>query len=106
MFLYKHIYFQIYIIYNRNLYIYIDIMNKMSWFTHKKSEENVDLTLKDELKSLKARITRIESEVLDIMTAQEIIRNKVLRKIQAKKPEAEEEDTETWAGIPKTTTFK
>lgn len=75
----------------------------MSWFKHEKREENDDLSQKDEIIKLKARINRIESELLDVMTAQEIIRNKVLRKIQSKKQPEEEENGDSWAGIPKTT---
>lgn len=75
-------------------------------FWNRKRIENEDLTTKEELRLMKARVTRVESEILDCMTAIEIIRNKVLRKIQSKKQPEEEENGEEWAGIPKSTIFK
>jgi len=60
-------------------------------FWNKKPTENVDITLKEEIRLLKSRLTRVEAEILDIGTAQDIIRNKVLRKIQYKKPGVSEE---------------
>lgn len=54
--------------------------------------------LKDEVTKLKTRLTKVEAEVLDVATAQDIIRNKVLRKIQNKKEITDE--LETWNGIP------
>ena len=62
----------------------------MGFFT-KKQPENVDLALKDEILQLKTRLTRVEAEILDVATAQNIIRDKVLRKIQTKKQPEEEE---------------
>jgi len=55
--------------------------------------------VRNDLRVFRTKITRLEAEVLDIATAQDIIRNKVLRKIQTKKGK-EEEETEAWAGIP------
>lgn len=61
-----------------------------------------DTTL-EEITHLKARINRLEAEVLDIMTAQEVIRDKVLRKIRLKSRDPEDqENSDTWGGIPKT----
>ena len=71
----------------------------MALFWSKKEVENVDPTLKEELRSLKARITRLESEILDLMTAQEIIRNKILRKIQSKKDPEEETSKDIYNGV-------
>jgi len=72
----------------------------------KKREKDDDLTTKEQLLLMKSRITRVESEILDVITAVDIIRNKVLRKIQSKKSsENEEETAETWAGIPKTAKY-
>lgn len=68
-------------------------------FWHKKPIKNVDLTEKEEISKLKARINRIEAEVLDIATAQEIIRNKVLRKIQGKRHVEEEETKDLYNGM-------
>lgn len=71
-------------------------------FWKKKSAENVDLTLKEEVRVMKSKLTRLESEVLDIITSLDIIRNKVLRKIQIKKDINTEDESEEWGGIPKT----
>ena len=60
----------------------------------KKRSENVDLTLKEEIDKLKTRLTKVEAEILDVATAQDVIRNKVLRKIQSKKPAEDEEETQ------------
>jgi len=68
-------------------------------FWTKKPAKNVELTEKEEISKLKARINRIEAEVLDIATAQEIIRNKVLRKIQGKRPIEEEETKDLYNGM-------
>lgn len=70
----------------------------MLWF--KKREKNVEASEKEEINKLKAKIIRLEAEILDIATAQDIIRNKVLRKIQFKKQEEEEEKQPEWLGIP------
>jgi len=61
---------------------------------NKKRVENVDISAKDDLRLLKARLTRLEAEVLDIAGAQDIIRNKVLRKIQSKRPKDDEESND------------
>jgi archaellum component FlaC len=59
-----------------------------------------DETSIERVKRLETRLTRVEAEILDVATAQDIIRNKVLRKIQVKKEVEEEEESGTWAGIP------
>jgi hypothetical protein len=70
----------------------------MGWFDKKKEEE----TSSDRLKKVETRLTRLEAEILDVATAQDIIRNKVLRKIQSKRvPEEEETDEINFKGIPK-----
>lgn len=57
-----------------------------------KTPEKVDETLSERVGRLEKRITRLEAEQLDLATAQDIIRDKVLRKIQVKKaPEPESE---------------
>lgn len=53
--------------------------------------------LSDEIRKINARLSRLDAEILDLATSQDIIRNKVLRKIQNKK---EEETSETWNGLP------
>jgi hypothetical protein len=60
-------------------------------FLNKKQDKTLNPSQYDELFSLKSRVIRIEAEILDIMTAQNIIRNKVLKKIQFKKGDEEEE---------------
>jgi len=72
-----------------------------------KRKQNVETTFKDDItiledsiKKMQTRLTRLEAEILDVATAQDIIRNKVLRKIQFKKPSEEEESKDEWGGIP------
>lgn len=43
--------------------------------------------------ALRARVTRLEADILDLYTAQDAIRDKVLRKIQQKRQEKDEENT-------------
>lgn len=64
----------------------------MFWIK-KKLIENVPDTLLERVSKLEKRLTRVEAEILDVATAQDIIRNKVLRKIQSKKSEVDEEET-------------
>lgn len=74
-------------------------------FWNKKPVENDEPTLKEEINHLKSRLTKLDAELLDVITAQDILRNKVLRKIQVKKVEQEEETQEKpneWLGIPTT----
>jgi len=72
----------------------------MNWFFNKKETEKEDLTLLQRVSKLETRLTRVEAEILDVATAQDIIRNKVLRKIQTKKSPEEEENKDEWGGIP------
>jgi len=74
----------------------------MGLFWTNKRSENVDPTYQEQLKRMQVRITKLEAETLELMTALDIIRNKVLRKIQFKKEDKEEEETNTWSGIPLT----
>jgi hypothetical protein len=63
-------------------------------FWKKKAEKApvaVEPTILEKLLLLEGRISRLEAETLDLMSAQLIIRNKVLRKIQSKTPPPEEE---------------
>jgi hypothetical protein len=64
----------------------------MLWFN--KDTEKVDETLLGRIKKLENRLQSIEAEILDIATAQNIIRNKVLKKIQFKNPKDDEEEEE------------
>lgn len=59
------------------------------WFFNKKTSVDVDLTLEQQFRKLANRVTILEGETLALATAQEAIRNKVLRKIQGKKEEEE-----------------
>lgn len=63
----------------------------MGFFT-KKTTEKVDLTLESEIKLLKGRVILLESQILDVATAQNILRNKVLKKIQFKNPKDDEDE--------------
>ncbi len=81
----------------------------MLWFKSTKiREEDVNYTyeeqlsiLKKDLQVLKSRLIKMDSEILDLATSQDIIRNKVLRKIQNKKPTEEENEDIDGFGIPK-----
>lgn len=69
----------------------------MLWFN--KRELKDDETCLDKIKRIESRITRMEAEILDVATAQDIIRNKVLRKIQYKQDEKEEVKEDKYKGI-------
>ena len=58
------------------------------WHLFNKAE--VSETLEARMKILESKVIRLDSEVLELMTAIDIIRNKVLRKIQFRKEEEEE----------------
>lgn len=62
-------------------------------FWSKKRVEEVNPTYDERLRKIETRINLLSAEILDIATAQTIIRDKVLRKIQFKKAPEEEEDT-------------
>ena len=57
----------------------------------KKPSEKVDLTLEMRVSKLETRLSLYEAEILDLATAQNIIRNKVLKKIQFKNPKEDED---------------
>ncbi len=63
----------------------------MFWIKKKEEEKPTDNV---DYRKLNAKVIRLEAEVLEIAVAQDIIRNKVLRKIQNKKQLNEEEDNE------------
>lgn len=86
--------------FNHKLYIVVCMYVSMLWF---KRKENVKTTLEsDEYRELKVKLVKLESEILGIITAQDLIRDKVLRKIQYKRKdvEEEEENKNEWGGIP------
>jgi len=62
----------------------------MFWF--KKTFENVLPTYSERLLKLESRVVLLEADILDLATAQSVIRNKVLRKIQFKKEDEEERE--------------
>jgi hypothetical protein len=58
-------------------------------------KEKTDLkTYEERIKTLELKVFKLESEVLSTILDQKIMRDKVLRKIQFKRPEEEEEKTE------------
>ncbi len=61
------------------------------WIFNKKKTEKDPETLLERVSRLEKRITRVEAENLDLMTAISILRDKVLRKIQFKNPKEEPE---------------
>lgn len=58
----------------------------MLFFKRTKNVEN------SEIVALKTRITKLEAEILDLATSINVIRNKVLRKIQFKQEETAQEE--------------
>lgn len=57
--------------------------------------KNVDEALLERVKRLESKIQRLDADILDLATAHEIIRDKVLRKIQFKKEDkVDKEDKE------------
>jgi len=70
----------------------------MGWFW-KKQGEGADESISARVMKIETRLTRVEAEILDIATAQDIIRNKVLRKIQFKKEDTEADKNDPYGGI-------
>jgi hypothetical protein len=68
------------------------------WFFTKKQPKNVEFTPIERLQRLETRVSLLEANTLDLATGQEIIRNKVLRKIQFKQ-EKEEPAKDLYAGM-------
>jgi hypothetical protein len=62
------------------------------WFNNKKPPERLEETAKEAIRRIEIRLTRVEAEILDVATAQDIIRNKVLRKLPKQDNEAETKD--------------
>ena len=60
-------------------------------FFRKKAPENVEKTFSERLLRLESRLSVLEADILDLATAQNILRNKVLKKIQFKNIKEEEE---------------
>ena len=72
----------------------------MFWNKEKKIEKEVLESA--EYRKLSVRITQLEADILGLATAQDVIRNKVLKKIRIKEQDSEdlEEKSDVWAGIP------
>ncbi len=69
-------------------------------FWNKKPPEQVEVSFSQRLLRIESRLTLLEADILDLGTAQEIIRNKVLRKIQGKKaPEDEDKPKDLYGGM-------
>lgn len=62
------------------------------WFFKRKED---DPSLLDRVKRVESGMKRLEAEILDISLGQDILRNKVLRKVQKVRedPELQEEET-------------
>ena len=71
----------------------------MFWFQRKEVEKPLDNV---DLRKLNAKVIRLEAEITDLAMAQDIIRNKVLRKIQSKRIVEEEDNELTQDGFMKT----
>jgi len=71
----------------------------MFWFQRKEVEKPLDNV---DLRKLNAKVIRLEAEITDLAIAQDIIRNKVLRKIQSKRIVEEEDNELTQDGFMKT----
>jgi hypothetical protein len=64
-------------------------------FWNKKQPKEVNLTLEQQIKKIESRVLLLESETLDLATAHNILRNKVLKKIQFKNPKDDEKDSDS-----------
>jgi hypothetical protein len=71
----------------------------MLWFNMKKQTENVLPTYEQRILLLESELRKLKSENLGFATDIDMIRNKVLRKIQFKK-EIEADEEPNWGGIP------
>jgi len=57
------------------------------------SKKNVELTFQERLLKVETRLSLFETEIMDLATAQNILRNKVLKKIQFKNPKEDDEES-------------
>lgn len=71
------------------IYIMLYMYYIMGLFTKK----NVEPTNEERIRKMEHRLNLLEAEILDLATAQNIIRNKVLKKIQFKNPKEDDEDS-------------
>jgi len=68
-------------------------------FKTKETNEKVQKTYEERLLTCETEIRKLKSENLGFATDIDVIRNKVLRKIQFKRP-IEQEEEDNWGGIP------
>lgn len=68
------------------------------WFFNKKTEEKADETLEKRLLTMNARIFKLESEVMELATAHEAIRQRILKKAGFGKKE-EEQPKDLYGGM-------
>jgi len=68
-------------------------------FFNSKRTENVPEAYEERLRKLEAKYLKLDAELMDLAQAQDIIRNKVLRKIQERR-KTEDEETDPVTGLP------
>jgi len=74
----------------------------LSFFTTIKDKITLESRLKNveaDIKRIKVHQDRIESEMMDLIASQEIIRNKMLRKFQIKKEEKSDEPKDLYSSM-------
>jgi hypothetical protein len=70
---------------------------------NKKAEEPPKVEVNSaEYRKLAVRLSQIEADILGLAVAQDVIRNKVMKKIRLKDKDSSEndEDYDNWGGIP------
>jgi len=72
----------------------------MLWFTNTKKEENVPKTYIERLELLETEVRKQKNELIGLNMDMDTLRNKVLRKIQAKREQEEQEKDVDAFGIP------
>lgn len=70
----------------------------MFW-DRKKPDENVPKTFESRIVSIERRLGEIESQILAITIDQKMVRDKVLRKIQFKHTEEEEQQPDPYKSV-------
>jgi chaperonin cofactor prefoldin len=69
-------------------------------FWNKKEQEKIEPTLIERVAKLEGKLQTVESQIVELFTSYDILRNKVLRKIQTRKEPEEEENATGWGGFP------
>ena len=62
-------------------------------------KKNIDFTESERLHKLEIRMNLYEAELLDLQVAQSILKDKILKKIQIKKPTNEENPKDLYGGM-------